>query len=167
MSYPEPVYFGESGEASGIFRSVDRAPELVYLSGTAQGHYLATGSLTRGRFGLYRWEMPGPRSGPGPHFHRTMSESFYVLSGAMRLYDGTRWVDAQPGDYFFFPEGGIHGFRNESDEPASMLILFAPGGPREEYFEGLAEFQRSGQPTKEDLADFYLRHDNILVEEAG
>jgi oxalate decarboxylase/phosphoglucose isomerase-like protein (cupin superfamily) len=25
------------------------------------------------------------------------------------------------------PEGGIHASRNESDEPASMLILFAPG----------------------------------------
>jgi hypothetical protein len=26
----------------------------------------------------------------------------------------------------YVPEGGVHGFRNGSDEPASMLILFAP-----------------------------------------
>ena len=29
----------------------------------------------------------------------------------------------------------MHGFRNESGEPASMLILFTPGAPREDYFE--------------------------------
>ena len=34
------------------------------------------------------------------------------------------------GDFLFVPEGGIHGFRNESGAPASMLLLFAPGAPR-------------------------------------
>jgi hypothetical protein len=29
-------------------------------------------------------------------------------------------------------EGGLHGFRNESGEQASMLILFPPGAARED-----------------------------------
>ena len=62
------------------------------------------------------------------------------------------------------PIGGIHAFRNESGEPASMLLHFAPGAPREGYFEGLAEFGKSGQPSPEELADFYLRHDNHWLE---
>jgi mannose-6-phosphate isomerase-like protein (cupin superfamily) len=81
-------------------------------------------------------------SGPDPHFHKTISESFYVLSGTVRLYDGTQWIDATPGDFLFVPEGGIHAFRNESGEPATMLILFAPGAPREDYFETLADAGR-------------------------
>jgi mannose-6-phosphate isomerase-like protein (cupin superfamily) len=167
VSYPEPIFLGESGEASATFRPVSAGPDIVYPSGNAAAHYLAKGTLTSGRFGLYRWDMPGPPSGPGPHFHRSISESFYVLAGTIRIYDGTRWVDAAPGDFIYVPEGGIHGFRNESGEAASMLILFAPGAPRERYFEGLAEFQRSGQPSKEALADFYAEHDNIWVPEAS
>jgi hypothetical protein len=50
--------------------------------------------------------------------------------------------------------GGIHGFRNESGEPASMLLHFAPGAPREGYFEGLAEWVRDGRPSDEEVADF-------------
>ena len=103
-------------------------------------------------------------SGPGPHFHRTMSESFFVLSGTVRIYDGSDWVDTHPGDFVFVPEGGIHGFRNESGDDASMLILFAPGAPREAYFEGLVEIAtRKEKPSPEELSDFFERHDNIWV----
>ncbi|HEY6594335.1 MAG TPA: cupin, partial [Asanoa sp.] len=62
-----------------------------------------------------------------------------------------------PGDFLYVPEGGIHAFRNESGEPASMLILFAPGAPREGYFEGIRELARMSEEEKQD---FYLRHDN-------
>ncbi len=107
--------------------------------------------------------MSGPRSGPDPHFHRTISESFYVLSGTVRLYDGTRWLDGSPGDFMFVPEGGIHGFRNESGEPASMLLLFAPGASREDYFETLARVAGGEVMTEEERLAFYLRHDNHWV----
>ena len=83
----------------------------------------------------------GPEvTGPGPHFHRTMAESFYVLEGTIALFDGRQWRPSGPGDWVHVPIGGIHGFRNESGAPASMLIHFAPGAPREGYFEGLARF---------------------------
>jgi uncharacterized RmlC-like cupin family protein len=93
-----------------------------------------------------------------------MSESFFVLSGTVRIYDGTQWLDSHPGDFVFVPEGGIHGFRNESGADAAMLILFAPGAPREAYFEGLVEIgARTEKPSKEELADFFARHDNFWV----
>jgi hypothetical protein len=41
-----------------------------------------------------------------------------------------------------------------------MLILFAPGAPREGYFEGLAEIARGKELSEEERAEFYLRHDN-------
>ena len=164
MSYPEPRYLGQDGEASATYFPADREADLVYPTGT-RCHYLATGKTTRGLFGLYRWEMHAtPASGPGPHFHRTMTESFYVLSGTIRIYDGKRWIDARPGDFVHVPEGGIHGFRNESGEPASMLIHFAPGAPREAYFEGNARYAREGRGSDEEMAEFYLLHDNYWVE---
>ena len=108
--------------------------------------------------------MTGPPTGPAPHFHRSITESFYVLSGTVRLYDGAEWTDAAAGDYHFVPPGGIHAFRNESGEPASMLLLFTPGAPREAYFEGLAELAASGrQPTAEEMTEFYRQHDQFMV----
>ena len=56
------------------------------------------------------------------------------------------------------------GFRNQSGADASMLILFAPGAPREGYFEGLVELgKRATKPSEEELAEFYRRHDNVWV----
>jgi quercetin dioxygenase-like cupin family protein len=165
MSYPEPRYFGESGEPSGALRSADHAPEIVYEKTGGAAHYLATGALTGGDFGLYRWNMGPTPSGPSPHFHRTMTESFFVIDGTVSLYHGTGWRDATAGDFLFVPAGGVHGFRNESGAPASMLILFTPGAPREAYFEGLARIAASGQrPSEEELAAFYAEHDNVWVD---
>ena len=59
------------------------------------------------------------------------------------------------------PEGGIHAFRNESGEPASMLILFAPGAPREDYFETLARVAEGLVLSDEEKTAFYLRHDTF------
>ena len=163
MSYPEPRYLGEKGEVSATYRPADHAPDLIYPATGNTVHYLATGASTGGLFGLYRWEMGPAESGPGPHFHRSITESFYILSGTIRIYNGSHWVDTRPGDFEHVPIGGIHGFRNESGEPASMLLHFAPGAPREAYFEGLAEFMVKGKPSDEELAEFYLRHDNVWL----
>ncbi|MEV5502264.1 cupin domain-containing protein [Nonomuraea fuscirosea] len=164
MSYPDARYFGEHGEHSGTFTMAGRTPDLSIGEGGTQVHYLATGGSTNGAFGLYRWEM-GPRpSGPGPHFHRTMTESFYVLSGTIRLFNGAKWADGKPGDFLYLPEGGVHAFRNESGEPATMLILFTPGAPREAYFEELAEIANTRrQLSPEEWTDVYLRHDQYMV----
>jgi mannose-6-phosphate isomerase-like protein (cupin superfamily) len=163
VSYPEPRYLGDTGEISATYRHAAADAELEYPNGV-RVRYLATGATTNGLFGLYRWEMTGTRSGPGPHFHRTIEESFYVLSGSIRIYDGRSWVATKAGDFIHVPFGGIHGFRNESGEPASMLIHFAPGAPREAYFEEMARFAREGQPTAEEMAELYARHDQFMVE---
>lgn len=161
MSYPPSRHHGETGNVSAWLRAADAPADLVL--GETSVHYLATGGATDGAFGLYRWDMAGP-GGPDAHFHRTMSESFFVLSGTVRLYDGRRWVDARPGDFLHVPVGGIHAFRNSSGAPASMLILFSPGAPREAYFEGLAEIAASGRElTDEERTEFLRRHDQYPV----
>jgi mannose-6-phosphate isomerase-like protein (cupin superfamily) len=157
---------GDGGEPSASLRRADHEPEIVYANGT-RTHFLMTGAASHGLFGLYRWEMTGERSGPGPHFHRSLTKSFYVLGGTIRIYDGRRWVDCSAGDFVHVPEGGVHGFRNESGAPASMLIHFAPGAPREAYFEGTAALGRGAQWTDDEKAEFYRVHDTFWVPESG
>jgi quercetin dioxygenase-like cupin family protein len=160
--YPPDRYTGPAGEVTASLRRAATPPELITGPGGA-AHYLATGATTGGAFGLYRWEMGPAPTGPGPHFHRGITESFYVLSGTVRLYDGERWLDGSPGDFLHVPEGGIHGFRNQSGEPAAMLLLFTPGAPREDYFETLADAARRAEMSEEDWTEFFLRHDTFWV----
>ena len=162
MSYPPIRYRGAEGEPSAQLRPAGYPPELVTDVGEVS--YLATGGTTGGDFGLYRYVMAGPPAGPGAHFHKTMSESFFVLSGTVRLYDGRAWTDAHAGDFLHVPPGGVHAFRNESGERAEMLLLFTPGAPREAYFEELAARAASGQPfSDEEREDLYRRHDQFMV----
>jgi mannose-6-phosphate isomerase-like protein (cupin superfamily) len=159
VSYPPRRYDADEGAVSAFYRPATTPADLVRPAG-GEVHYLATGATTAGELGLYRWDMDGAPSGPQPHFHRSISESFYVLGGTVRLFDGARWIDATTGDFLYVPPGGLHAFRNESGEPASMLLLFTPGAPREEYFEAL-----SGPGWRERLAEdeaaFFLRHDTF------
>jgi quercetin dioxygenase-like cupin family protein len=157
--YPPDRYRGTAGEVSAWLRPTDTPPDITYRTG-GTCEYLATGDRTGTTFGLYRWTFGADRTGPEPHFHRAISESFYVLSGEVELYDGTGWRTARVGDFLHVPEGGLHGFRGS--DHASMLLLFAPGGPREDYFETLAGLAEHPM-TEEERTEFMLRHDTYWV----
>jgi quercetin dioxygenase-like cupin family protein len=140
------------------FRPVADVPPLAI--GTTQCRFVAPGTLTQGRFGLFEWNMAARGGGPDAHYHKTFSESFYVTRGEIELYAGERWVTAHPGDLLHVAEGGAHAFRNVSDAPASMLILFAPGIAREAYFEALAEIRTSGRTlSDEEWVELWREHD--------
>ncbi len=144
--YPPATYDGE-GEVSAWMHSPG-APDTWI--GDVRCEYLATGAQTAGRFGLYRWTFGEKESGPGLHFHRTISEQFYVLDGEVSIHDGRDWRTARAGDFAYVPEGGIHGFRGGGG--ASMLLMFAPGAPREAYFEGLAELNAGREMSAEEFS---------------
>ncbi len=141
----------------------DAAPS-IRLGNGALARFVAPGALADGRYGLFRWDSPARSGGPKAHFHRTFSEAFFVLSGEMEVYAGSAWRRAGAGDFLYVPEGGIHAFRNDGDADASMLILFAPGPPRERYFLELAEIAAAGRvPSAEEWTEIYARHDQFMV----
>jgi len=160
------TYSGEAGQVSGVLRDAEQVEELRV--GSTRARFVAPGSATAGQYGLFEWHMAASSGGASPHFHRTFSEAFYVMSGTVTLFDGQSWTKAGSGDFLYVPEGGIHGFRNDADEPASMLILFAPGAPREDYFRELAEIGASGrQLSQEEWLELWARHDQYPAPGAG
>ena len=126
---------------------------------------LATSAVTGGRYSLYRIDLAARSGGAQPHFHTGFAESFTVLSGEVALYDGTSWVRAGAGDHLFVPERGVHGFRNDSDAPAAMLMMSTPGAPREDYFAELAEVVEHGRTlSPQEWTALYARHDQVMVD---
>jgi mannose-6-phosphate isomerase-like protein (cupin superfamily) len=150
MSLPEPAV------------AVHRAADPPDLAGPPTMRFVAPGSVTAGRYGLFEYRI-GPRSpGARPHYHRTFSESFYVLTGELTIFDGQRWAPFGVGDFAHVPDGGVHAFRNDGDEPAVFLILFAPGIPRERFFTELAEIRETGRVLSDaEWVEFYARHDQV------
>ena len=158
MTYPPIAYAADEPATSARHVPAGAAPDLV--TPTSSIRYLAGARHGDAQLGVFRYALNERRSGPDPHYHRTMSESFFVLAGSVRIYDGRTWVDCAPGDFVHVPPGGVHGFRNESGAPADMLILFAPGAPREGYFEELADISASGRQLDDaEWVELYARHD--------
>jgi mannose-6-phosphate isomerase-like protein (cupin superfamily) len=158
--YPPARYTEDEPEVSARLRPGTDPPDYDSF-GLVTYHYLANQQSTDGDYGLYRVQIAPHGGGPGPHFHRTMSEAFFVVSGTVRLYDGTDWINGNPNDFLYVPPGGIHGFRNESDTAASILMLFAPGAPREAYFEGFAQLVDLSDTER---AEWFIKNDNYWVE---
>ena len=129
-------------------------PDVAAVGFEFDGQHLFIGGLQQKK--TYKYKRA--------HFHKTMSESFFIISGTVQLFNGERWIAATEGDFLYVPEGGVHAFTNQSGEAASMLILFAPGAPREAYFEALAEVAASGrQLTDEEWVELGSRHDNFFT----
>jgi quercetin dioxygenase-like cupin family protein len=152
-----------NAEASATVVAPDTA-ETVQLA-SSRVSFVAPGSLTAGRYGLFRFDLAPGAGGASPHIHTGFSESFYVLSGVPTFLDGRTWAPVGPGGFVHVPEHGVHGFRNDTDEPCSFLVLFAPGTTREAFFGELAEITASGRELSDDeLADLYHRHDQYTVD---
>ena len=165
MSYPSPRYFAEQGEVSATFRTSGAEPELT-IGGASRVSLLSTGETTGActacTAGTCSRRSRRPRPAAGTT--RTFSESFFILNGSVALYDGQTWREADAGDYLFVPPGGVHSFANTSGEAASMLVLFAPGAPREPYFEELAAIRGEGRELSEqEWTELYARHDQFMV----
>jgi mannose-6-phosphate isomerase-like protein (cupin superfamily) len=116
--------------------------------------FLAVGEETDGRYAL--WEaIVSPGGGPPPHVHSREEEGFYVLEGEITFLVGDKRLVAGPGLFVNMPVGTPHTFKNESSEPARMLISVAPAGLERMFFEvgrPVAEgAQTAPPPTREEI----------------
>ncbi len=96
--------------------------------------FLATAADTDGKYALWEAIVP-PGGGPPPHVHSREEEGFFILEGEITfLIDGERIV-ARAGMFANMPVGTPHSFKNESSQPAKMLISVAPAGLEQMFFE--------------------------------
>lgn len=117
--------------------------------------FLATGEDTNGKYAL--WEVTvAPGGGPPPHVHSREEEGFYILEGEISFTIGDKRIVASAGMFANMPVGTPHSFKNESNRPAKMLIVVAPAGLEQMFFEFGVLFPDEGStttlpPTKEEI----------------
>jgi quercetin dioxygenase-like cupin family protein len=116
--------------------------------------FLATGEDTNGTYALWETVVP-PGGGPPPHIHSREEEGFYILDGVIAIMvDGKRLV-ASAGTFVNLPVGSLHSFKNETNQPTSMLISVAPAGLEQMFFEAgrpiAAGVRTAPPPTEADV----------------
>ena len=116
--------------------------------------FMATGEDTSGKYAMWEAIVP-PGGGPPPHVHSREEEGFYILEGEITFQIGEERVVATAGMFANMPVGVAHSFKNESSQPAKMLISVAPAGLEKMFFEfgvPLPEGSTSAlPPTKEEI----------------
>jgi uncharacterized RmlC-like cupin family protein len=83
----------------------------------------------------YSFVPPGGRN--QRHYHTNTDAAGYVLKGHVRMIlgpdDDMHEVDAETGDFFYYPRGEIHGLINLSQtEPVELIATYNGVGCKED-----------------------------------
>ena len=89
-----------------------------------------------------------PRRRKDPEHQQAERESYYVLSGSLRLTVAGNEIELDAGEFIHIPGKTVHGFKGTSDAPTQILILQSPGDA-DEFFRACA---REIKKIPEDLA---------------
>jgi quercetin 2,3-dioxygenase len=105
------------------------AAEQLYTMLGAQGHSGGTfiSLLTEGPTGP---EIPR-------HYHNTVTELFFCLKGALRMFVGDGYITLEPGDFAHVPPGAVHSFQLARND--TRFIGFITPGLFENFFRYMCQ----------------------------
>ncbi len=78
----------------------------------------------------------------GWHHHGEYETTIYVLTGALRMEfgpNGSKTVEAGPGDFVYVPKGVVHRESNGSAVPADLVVVRAGRGESTINVDGPAQ----------------------------
>jgi quercetin dioxygenase-like cupin family protein len=112
----------------------------------------AGGAETGGSLSVVEMTFAPKQIGAPPHRH-DCGEAAYVLEGSIRYHVGDAVIDAQPGDFLFFPAGTQEWPENVTDKPAKELVIYTR--------PAMADFLAAvGEPAKSrSLPPWSAKHD--------
>lgn len=145
---------------------------VVHRAGEGERHTLGAASeatikadsdATAGSLYIAEVVVEAGYPGPPPHVHEHLTDSFYVLEGALTVTVGQDDVELGAGGFACAPPGVRHTFANRSDAPARFLNINAPGG-FERYVRELAAASSAGPVTSAQIGEIASRFDLRVVE---
>ncbi|MGO1074493.1 cupin domain-containing protein [Inquilinus sp. CA228] len=100
---------------------------------------------------------------PVPHYHESWDESVYGLAGTLTFQVDGRDVPVGLGQSVFIRRGVVHGFRNDTQEPATCLSVLTPGVLGTAYFREVAALAAGGTPDPARMKEVMLRYGLVPV----
>lgn len=133
--HPPPSDGGRPGSEGVLVRRGEG--ERLELGPTAQGWIKAGADDGPGSISVMEAQLAPGGSGPPPHRHAGLTDSFYVLDGTLGVLLGDEQHAAHAGGCAVIPPGNVHTVSNRGGEPVRFLNVTAPGG-LERYLRELA-----------------------------
>jgi mannose-6-phosphate isomerase-like protein (cupin superfamily) len=96
------------------------------------------GAASGGRLAIFECELDPGWAGPPPHIHWEQDETFYVMTGEVRVARGDESFLVGPGQVVSVARGEVHTFGNAApDVPARLVCTVSPASALD-YFRDLA-----------------------------
>lgn len=158
----KPNYFEDELMDKGlIIRSGEG--ESLNLNGITVTFKL-TSEASNNQLGIYEISLLPKTIGAKLHYHRFMDETFIVNKGIPTFEIGDRTYNASPGTVAYIPRFTPHGFRNDSDETVTLMLIFNPSEKREGFFKGLYETLNEEPVNPEKFLKLYNKYDSFPVD---
>ncbi len=140
-------------------------PEIINM-GSIELKFLQSKESTGGSLDMFEMTvLPNTRL-PVPHYHENWDETVYGLAGMTTWRIDGQDVTLQPGQTVFIPRGIVHGFSNNTQEPARCLCTLSPGVLGPAYFREMATLVAVQPPDLSKMKETMLRYGLIPVAPA-
>ena len=123
--------------------------------------FKVTGEDTRGAIDYFICEV-APHGGPPLHVHHDRDETLHVQRGRFKVRVGEEDYVLETGGFAYMPMGLPHAFLNLTDQPAELIVTYAPGGGHT-FFEELGPATRMANPDRAAIAAIFERHGMTLL----
>src|SRR5215212_4797710 len=132
-------------------------PEIIRIAGL-ELRFLQSKDDTAGSIDLFEMTVQPNARVPLPHHHESWDETVYGLAGETVWRLDGRDMTLRPGETVFIKRGIVHGFRNETQQPAICLCILSPGVLGIGYFREMAALLSEGVPDRAKLKETMLRY---------
>jgi mannose-6-phosphate isomerase-like protein (cupin superfamily) len=108
----------------------------------------ALGTETGGTYSCFE-DLVHAGAGTPLHMHTKEEETWYMLEGSLEWTVGDKTFTAEKGSFVNTPRNVPHRFANKTDQPAKMLLSYAPGGFEKWFLEiGKPATDRMAKPPE-------------------
>jgi quercetin dioxygenase-like cupin family protein len=137
-------------------------PEVIRVGGLLL-RFLQSKEDTGGSLDMFEMTVQPTARMPVPHYHETWDETIYGLAGVTLWRIDRQEVEVGPGQSVFIKRGIVHGFRNDTQEPAMCLCILNPGVLGPAYFREMAVLSAGGAPDLSKMRETMLRYGLVPV----
>lgn len=137
-------------------------PETIKIKGL-ELRFLQSKEETGGSLDMFEMIVQPNARMPVAHHHENWEETIYGLSGVTSFRVDGRDLTVAPGETLFIPRGVVHAFRNDTQEPATSLVVLTPGVLGPGYFREVAALLSVEPPDLVKMKETMLRHGLVPV----